>query len=82
MVLKIYLFNLPNIYLYESDYWIAAIVYRIAGLLGVPIDDPSISEDGRAFYLHEAQTYEPDMAVNAVLFACIPTVFHLGEFFE
>ena len=73
-------FNLPNIYLYESDYWIAAIVYRIAGLLGVPIDDPSISEDGRAFYLHEAQTYEPDMAVNAVLLLAFLLCFIWGIF--
>lgn len=73
-------FNLPNIYLYESDYWIAAIVYRIAGLLGVPIDDPSISEDGRAFYLHAAQTYEPDMAVNAVLLLAFLLCFIWGIF--
>ena len=59
-VLKNFAFNLPNIYLYESDHWIAAVVYRIAGLLRVNIDDPAISEDGRAFFLHPAQTYDPD----------------------
>lgn len=64
--LKNFAFNLPNIYLYESDHWIAAVVYRIAGLLRVNIDDPAISEDGRAFFLHPAQTYDPDLAVNPV----------------
>lgn len=66
-VLKNFAFNLPNIYLYESDHWIAAVVYRIAGLLRVNIDDPAISEDGRAFFLHPAQTYDPDLAVNPVV---------------
>lgn len=65
--LKNFTFNLPNIYLYKSDQWIAAIVYRLAGILGVAIDEPDISEDGRLFELHEAGTYEPDMAVNAVI---------------
>ena len=65
--LKNLAFNLPSIYLYESDHWIAAAVYRIAGILRVNIDDPSIAEDGRAFYLHSAQTYDPDLAVNPVI---------------
>lgn len=65
--LKNFTFNLPNIYLYEGDHWIAAIVYRIAGILRVNIDDPSIAEDGRAFFLHPAQTYDPDLAVNPVI---------------
>ena len=65
--LKNFAFNLPNIYLYESDHWIAAVVYRIAGLLRVNIDDPAIAEDGRAFFLHPAQTYDPDLAVNPVV---------------
>lgn len=65
--LKNFAFNLPNIYLYESDHWIAAAVYRISGLLRVNIDDPAIAEDGRAFFLHQAQTYDPDLAVNPVV---------------
>ena len=31
------------------------------------IDDPAIAEDGRAFLLHPAQTYDPDLAVNPVI---------------
>ena len=65
--LKNFAFNWPNIYLYKSDHWIAAVIYRMAGILGVVINDPSISEDGRLFELHGAATYEPDMAVNAVI---------------
>lgn len=68
--LKNFVFNFPNIYLPQSSHWPAAMVYRIAALLKVNIDDPSISEDGRAFYLHAPQTYEPDTAVNPV-FLCL-----------
>ena len=73
--LKNFAFNWPNIYLYKSDHWIAVIVYRIAQILGVAIDDPSISEDGRLFELHEAATYEPDTAVNAVIVMCFTVCF-------
>ena len=65
--LKNYVYNWPNIYMYGSSYFMAAIVYRIAGILGVEIDAPSISEGGGLFYLHEAQTYAHDNAVNAVI---------------
>src|SRR5699024_7638162 len=64
--LKNFTFNFPNMYLPQSSHWPAAAVYRTAALLRVNIDDPSISEDGRPFYLHEPLTYEPDMAVNPV----------------
>ena len=65
--LKNFVFNLPNIYMYNSDHWMAAVIYRISGILGVNIDDPAIAEDGRAFLLHPAQTYDPDLAVNPVI---------------
>ena len=68
--LKNFVYNFPNMYLPQSDHWPAAVVYRIASLLKVNIDDPSISEDGRPFYLHAPQTYEPDTAVNPV-FLCL-----------
>ena len=68
--LKNFTFNLPNIYMYQGEHWLAAIVYRISAMLGVPIDDPSISEDGRAFFLHGARTYEPDTAVNSIIVLC------------
>lgn len=65
--LKNFVFNLPNIYMYNSDHWMAAVVYRISDILGVSIDDPAIAEDGRAFLLHPAQTYDPDLAVNPII---------------
>lgn len=67
--LKNFVFNFPNIYLPQSSHWPAAVVYRIAAVLKVNIDDSSISEDGQSFYLHVPQTYEPDMAINPV-FLC------------
>lgn len=68
--LKNFAFNWPSIYLYDSDHWIAAIIYRVAGILGVEINHPAISEDGRLFELHEALKYEPDMAVNPIIVMC------------
>lgn len=65
--LKNWMFNLPNIYLPNSDHWLAAIVYRLAGFLRVEIDNPTISEDGRNFFLHAAGTYGHDTAINPVI---------------
>lgn len=65
--LKNLTFNLPNIYMYQSNHWIAAVVYRISNIFKVAIDNPTIAEDGRAFYLHTPRTYEPDMAVNSTI---------------
>lgn len=80
--LKNFIFNFPNMYLTGSDHWPAAVVYRIAGILRVNIDDPSISEDGRPFYLHAPQTYEPDMAVNPVflVFFICSLLWGIGRF--
>lgn len=68
--LKNFVFNLPNIYMYQGEHWMAAIVYRVSAMLEVPIDDPSILEDGRAFFLHGARSYEPDTAVNSIIVLC------------
>ena len=76
--MKNFSFNWPSIYLYKSDHWIAAIIYRLAGFLGVNIDDPSISYTGRPFELHEAATYEPDMAVNEVIIIFFTLCFLWG----
>ncbi len=76
--IKNFSFNWPSIYLYRSDRWIAAIIYRLAGLLKVEIDDSSISYTGRPFELHGAATYEPDMAVNAVIIIFFTLCFLWG----
>lgn len=68
--LKNFAFNLPTIYIPRSGHWAAAVVYRIAGILNVVIDDSSISEDGRVFILHEFRTYGHDVAVNDVIAWC------------
>ena len=68
--LKNYAFNIPTIYIPRSRHWMEAIVYRMAGILNVVIDDPCISEDGRVFFLHEARTYGHDTAVNDVIAWC------------
>lgn len=65
--LKNFSFNWSTVYLYRSDHWIAAIIYRLAEFLHVDIDDPTISYRGVPFEMHEAATYEPDMAINAVI---------------
>ena len=65
--LKNYAFNIPTIYIPRSRHWMEAIVYRMAGILNVVIDDPCISEDGREFFLHEARTYGHDTAANDVI---------------
>lgn len=69
--LKNYAFNLPTIYIEHSGEYITAIIFFIAKILGVAIDAPSISEDGREFYLHDARTYGHDIAVNAVIAWCL-----------
>ncbi|MCM1146197.1 MAG: glycosyltransferase family 39 protein [Clostridium sp.] len=65
--LKNYAFNLPTVYMEKSGPWIEAFIYRIADILKVAINDPSISEDGGEFILHEFRTYGHDTAVNDIV---------------
>lgn len=59
--------NLPNIYLYNGEFFIGKIVYKMASMLQVDINDPSISEDGREFSLPLTQDYIHDSASNPVI---------------
>lgn len=68
--LKNCVFNFPTVYIPRSRHWMEAVVYHMAGILNVAIDDPSISEDGRVFFLHESRTYGHDTAVNDVIAWC------------
>ncbi len=55
-----------------------------ASLLGVAMDDPSISEDGRIFSLHTAPDYGHDTALNPIInwlfFLCL--LYGLYRFFK
>lgn len=68
-------FNMPTAWIYKSSKMIFYIVPVIARVLQVDINNPAISEDGRAFDVHNPQTYGHDTAVNPVivylLFFCI-----------
>ena len=60
-------FNIPTIYIPQSNRWIATIIYRISNILKVDINDPSISEDGRTFALGEPGDLGHDTAVNSII---------------
>lgn len=59
--------NWPNIYLYDSAEWMAKIVITIVSILGVNINDVSISEDGQEYIMNEAPAYNHDSATNPVV---------------
>lgn len=65
--LKNFLYNLPNVYIYSSDYLLTRIVEKAANFLRVNLNDPSISEDARAFVMHKAPAYGHDTALNPVI---------------
>lgn len=65
--IKNYAQNWPNIYLYDSAEWMAKIVSLAAVILRVDINAPSISEDGRAYVMNEAPTYNHDSAINPIV---------------
>lgn len=64
--LKNFAMNLPNIYLDMSKIVIKGI-YWIGYILGVNVDDASISEDGHVFELHSPRKYGHDIAINPVI---------------
>lgn len=65
--LKNLTFNLPSVWVYKSSYYIQLAVTKIAMALKVNIDDPSISEDGRVFEVHDAPNYASDTAINPLI---------------
>lgn len=66
-MLKNLLFNFPIIYISKSNEIYASAVYTISGFMGVNINDPSIAEDGKTFYLWSAGNMGHDTAVNAAV---------------
>lgn len=59
--------NLPSQYSSLPGKVFLHAIPLFARLLGVEIDDPSISEDGRAFRLNPAGRYDHDTAVNPLI---------------
>lgn len=59
--------NLANIYLYHGDFLIGKIIFKLASIFHVEINDPSIAEDGREFFVTAAQNYAHDTAGNPVI---------------
>lgn len=72
--IKNYSFNFPNIIDTDSPQKIYDIVNKIADFLNVKINDPSISEEGGAFFVHASTEKGMDTAVNplfSVLFTFV-----------
>lgn len=65
--LKNFAFNLPTVYINNSDRLYADLVYKISELLKVDINAPSISEDGRVFGLGGAGNFGHDTAINSTI---------------
>lgn len=65
--LKNAVFNLPNVYIYDLRTMLAFFVKKAAALLCVPLNDPSIAEDGRTFALHGAPNFDHDTALNPLI---------------
>lgn len=77
-------YNLPNVYLYDFNTLLLSVLRKFSSMLGVAMDDPSISEDGRIFSLYSAPNYGHDTALNPIInwlfFLCL--VFALIRFFK
>jgi hypothetical protein len=64
---KNFTFNMPISLLKDSEVFFAKFAVKAAKILQVELDAKSISEDGREFGLHEAQTYGYDTAINPIV---------------
>jgi hypothetical protein len=64
---KNFTFNMPISLLKDSEVFFAKFAVKAAKILQVELDAKSISEDGREFSLHEAQTYGYDTAINPIV---------------
>lgn len=74
--LKNYAMNIPNMYIDCADI-VETGVFWLAYKLGVNINDPTIAEDGKVFYLHEVRRYGCDTAINPVIgFFTIFVIIH------
>lgn len=76
--LKNFCYNLSNVYIYNSDYFLTRIIEKAAGILRVELNDPSIAEDGRSFFMHTAPEYGHDTAINPVIVILLIIFIVLG----
>lgn len=65
--LKNLLYNLPNVYIYSSDYLLTRLLEKTAGVLHVDLNAASISEDGGSFMMHTPPDYRHDTALNPII---------------
>lgn len=66
--LKNIAFNLPNALMPGLQECVMVFLTGLAVTFGVDLNDPAISEDGRAYEIHVANEFGHDTAVNAVVF--------------
>lgn len=59
--------NLVNVYFNNSSFLLSKCVFKLASLLGVRINDPSISEDGNEYIINTVRNYSHDSAANTVI---------------
>ncbi len=77
-------FNMPTVFVKDGETIFAQLAVKAADLLGVELDARAISENGRAYMLHEAGNYGCDTAVNPLvlwlfLFCVLWTLLCLGK---
>lgn len=77
-------FNMPTAFVKNADVVFAQIAVKAADILNVELDAEAISENGRAYSLHEAGNYANDTAVNSVvlwlfLFCVLWTLLRAGK---
>lgn len=65
--LKNFTFNMPCIWLYNSEKYIENFVRSIALFLKIDINNPAISENGTEYMVHLPQTYGCDTAINPII---------------
>lgn len=66
-MLKNFAQNWPNIYLHDSEEWMAKIVMIAAAALRVDINDPAIAEDGMEYVMNMPPAYGQDTAINPIV---------------
>ena len=64
---KNFTYNMPTVWIYNSTDLVWKYVMRFSRFLGVDIDNPAISEDGREFQVRDPQNYDNSSAVNPIL---------------
>lgn len=65
--LKNFIWNFPNIYWKDCTEQLTNFAYKMAEILKVEINAPSISEDGKIFAMRVAQDYGHDTAINPII---------------